>query len=135
MFPYPHLIMFFAMIAVHFGIMLPTMIEKAEHYYVSLNQFYMATLMGLCMILIEGAMHPMPVIAWISTIAAIVFVIICIRLQIGVSDSQYLRDMIPHHSMAIVTSRAKRDKEEVKEIASKIEYVQKAEIERMIRMI
>jgi uncharacterized protein (DUF305 family) len=34
-----------------------------------------------------------------------VLCILGIRYQVGVSETQYLRDMIPHHSMAVLTSK------------------------------
>lgn len=59
-----------------------------------------------------------------------------VRQQIPVSDVRWMRAMIPHHSIALLTSeRANIQDPEVKELAEQIIEAQKREIEEMKKMI
>lgn len=124
--------MFFGMIVAHLFIMLPLMIASLEDYYVSLNQVYNAIFMGLLMVVIEGTMHPMPIWAWIMVFMLLILFAFYIRYQIGITDSQYLRDMIPHHSMALLTSEHRnKGQPYVLKLAEEITKTQKKEIQQM----
>jgi hypothetical protein len=70
----------------------------------SLNDFYMAFLMTGWMFLLEGA--------WmfhgsfmVGGAILILLSFICIRTQAFVDVQQYVRGMIPHHSMAVLMSK------------------------------
>jgi hypothetical protein len=76
----------------------------------------------------------MPSWAWFGVACILLFCWFAIRRQWFIRENQYLRDMIPHHSMAILTSRAiltKTEKPHIRELASSIEQTQKDEIARM----
>ena len=66
-----------------------------------------------------------------SAIALIAF-FVCIRQQAGVSDRQFLKSMIPHHSAAILMCRTAdlRDPE-IKQLCEDIIAGQQAEIDQM----
>lgn len=68
-----------------------------------LNDIYMALLMcGWCLI-IMGIYYINPAILLIGIIStAIIFY--CIRNQLFIDENQYVKGMIPHHSMAILMS-------------------------------
>lgn len=132
MWPVSHAIMFFGMIVAHLFIMLPLMIVSLEDYYLSLNQVYNAFFMGLLMVMIEGTMHPMPIWAWVVVFILLIIVAFCLRYQVGVTDIQYLRDMIPHHSMALLTSEHRnKGQPRVQKLAEEITKTQKKEIRQM----
>lgn len=131
MWPISHATMFFGMIIAHLFIMLPLMVVSLEDYYISLNQTYNAIFMGLLMVVIEATMHPMPIWAWVLTLVLIMSIVICIRFQIGITDAQYLRDMIPHHSMALLTSEHRKGQGRVQKLATEITKTQKKEIAEM----
>jgi uncharacterized protein (DUF305 family) len=68
-------------------------------------------------------------------LGAVVFGAICfglIRQQTAISDRQFLRSMIPHHSGAILMcTEASLDDPRIKELCTAIIASQRAEIDRM----
>ncbi|PYE81965.1 hypothetical protein DFQ11_102545 [Winogradskyella epiphytica] len=59
-----------------------------------------------------------------------------VRKQISIDDVKWMRAMIPHHSIAILTSgRAELKDPEVKELANEIIIAQEKEIAEMKKMI
>lgn len=103
-FPIPHILMFVSMVAIQVFVMPYVMTENTGDVYFSVSQGYMGAFMGACMVLIEALMHPIPWWAVLFTIGLAVVAALGFRYQWFVSDDEYLHDMIPHHSMAIVTS-------------------------------
>lgn len=83
-----------------------------SNVYSNVNQFYMAGLMTMPMIVIEVLLMRMTymnkklnaVIISLSCIALIAFYL-CIRVQAGVTDKQFLNGTIPHHAAAILMSK------------------------------
>lgn len=74
----------------------------------------------------------------ISLGAAVVFVLalVCLRQQVFISDAQYMRAMIPHHSSAILTSRHAAIKDpQVKQLSEGIIASQQREIQEMKQML
>ncbi len=134
MWPNSHLTMFFGMIIIHIMIMPWIMIARFDDFMLSLNQFYMGVSMASIMVLLEGLMHPMPYSAWIGVFTLLVLSIMAVRHQWFINDKQFLRDMIPHHSMALLTSNIAKDKtdnKDIKELAKNIEENQTKEINLM----
>jgi len=110
-----------------------------DHVRWSETRAYMALLMGGAMaIIMLGFMFSMyrkP--SWniaIFAVAAVTIVgsLALVRSQITVQDTSYMRAMIPHHSIAILTSeRAQIDDVRVCELATKIIEAQRREIDEM----
>jgi hypothetical protein len=126
----PHILMFFGMFLISL-LMTPIMINSLADYRLSLNQLYMASFMSFAMVLLEATMHPMPVAAWLVTVIGLVFSIIAYRSQWLVGDREYLNDMIPHHSMAVLTSRTRMERtvdRRIKQVAETILNAQVKEI-------
>lgn len=133
---------FFLMILVSFifmyGIMFLNIVEL-NHFYISINRVYMALLMASAMAVIMMAMmysmYPhKKKNNWIMGISVVFFVIILvgIRTQTPISDVQYMKAMIPHHSSAILTSENANIKDpEVRKLADGIIEAQKKEIAEM----
>ena len=103
------------------------------------NQFYMAGLMTAPMILIELAvMRAMyqdkrlnALIITGSLLAALVFFLL-IRQQAAISDTQFLRSMIPHHAGAILMcEQAPIQDPDIKALCQTIISSQQAEIDQM----
>ena len=116
-----------------------SMINSFDNFYNNVNQFYMAGLMAMPMVIFEVIiMQSMymnkkrnAIIIAASTIALIAFFLF-IRFQTGASDKQFLKGMIPHHAAAILMAGKSSLKDpEVKELARKIIVDQQAEIEQM----
>ena len=94
--------MFVGMVVI--SLLMPlVMIDSPSDYRVGLNQIYGAVFMSAAMILISG--HTSDPVILLGMFLVSVLCILGIRYQVGVSETQYLRDMIPHHSMAVLTSK------------------------------
>lgn len=97
----------------------------------------MAGLMTIPMIIIElllmrSMMYPNKklnsAIALIS-LALFCLFLLCIRKQTGISDTQFLKSMIPHHAAAILMCKeAKLYDPEIKQLCKNIQSSQQAEI-------
>ena len=129
--------MFLSMMILHLWAMPAMMLDSWADHQISLNQIYVATAMSLAMVLIEGFMHPLPSWGWFLCVLGIFVCYKAARGQWWVDNKAWIRDMIPHHSMAVHTSKAilqKTSSPHIKSLASTILETQITEIERM-RMI
>ena len=116
---------------------------KFGHLSFSETRAYMAVLMGAVMaIVMMGFMFKMHkkklvnIFIFIGSFIVIVLMIFLVRSQIIVGDVSYMRAMIPHHSIAILTSeRAKIKDPRVQDLANRIIEAQLSEIEEMKMLI
>jgi len=137
---------FFAVIATSTVVMFGLMYLNTylwTHVFWSETRTYMALLMGATMaIIMLGFMLSMysskMANAAIFIGAAVVFAasIWLVRSQVTVGDTSYMRAMIPHHSIAIMTSeRASLKDPRVRELAQAIIVAQRREIAEMKYLI
>ncbi len=113
------------------------------HIHVSLTRILMALMMGavmaIIMLLFMWRMYPSKQKnRLILVISAVIFAgsLFMVRTQTGVSDISWMKAMIPHHSIAILTSsQADLKDPEVKKLAEEIIATQKKEIKKMDQMI
>ena len=133
---------FFAMIATSTVVMFILMYLNTylwSHIFWSETRAYMAVLMGATMAFIMlGFMLSMysnkAINAAIFIGAAVVFAgsLWLVRSQVTVGDTSYMRAMIPHHSIAIMTSsRANISDPRVRKLADEIIFAQDKEIAEM----
>lgn len=116
---------------------------QPDHIFFSETRFYMALLMGAAMaIIMLGFMLHMyenrRINATIVFGAVMVFLLSLwlVRSQATVGDVSYMRAMIPHHSIAIMTSeRARITDPRVQALADQIIKAQKEEIAEMKMLI
>ena len=106
---------FLLMMVISFIIMYIVMflnMDKLDHYHTSATRIYMALLMvgpmAIVMMLMMGKMYHDK--KWNTSIiisSAVLFVVIltALRTQTPISDVQYMKAMIPHHSSAIMVSK------------------------------
>ncbi|MGM0846582.1 MAG: DUF305 domain-containing protein [Bacillota bacterium] len=116
---------------------------EIDHVFFSETRAYMALLMGATMAVIMLAFmtHMLKnkkanigIVAG-STVIFIVSLSL-LRSQATVDDQDYMEAMIPHHSIAILTSeRADIDDPRVKELSEEIIEAQRKEIAEMKRLI
>ena len=112
--------------------------DDISHIKLSLNDVYMVTLMTslmmVCMYLLHNQMN----------IHTIIFIIIvgmsfyCIRRQVLITDLQFLRGMIPHHSMAIHMSKYiinRTYNPQIRKLAQNIIKTQRYEIDLMKKLL
>ena len=118
-------------------------VDDASHIHLSLTRTYMALLMvcpmAVLMLLFMPGMYKKK--SWNATIilsAVIVFSasLFFLRKQTFISDEQYMRAMIPHHSSAILTSKNAAIKDPaVKKLSEQIIQSQEEEIKQMEAML
>lgn len=127
---------------VMFGLMYLNTYEL-DHVFFSQTRAYMALIMGsamaaLMLLFMRGMYKNRRVNLAIFGGAAAVFVasLWLVRSQATVGDVAYMRAMIPHHSIAILTSeRAHIDDPRVRKLADGIIATQKREIAEMKALI
>ena len=133
---------FFLMMLISFVIMYIVMflnIDSLSHYHTSITRIYMSLLMvapmALVMIVMMGKMYPNKKVnrlIAVSSIAIFLAVLAALRTQTPVSDVQYMKAMIPHHSSAIMVSKnANLNDPQVLELAKQIIESQEREISEM----
>lgn len=125
---------FFLMYAVMF-----LNVDDVDHIYLSLTRTYMTLLMvapmAILMLLVMPSMYPQKSKNYVIIAGAVfVFIVslVLLRTQTPVTDAQYMRAMIPHHSSAIMTSKNADLKDpELKKLAQDIIVSQQKEITQM----
>ncbi|HUF89245.1 MAG TPA: DUF305 domain-containing protein [Gemmatimonadota bacterium] len=139
-------IRFGAMIATSTIVMLGLMYlntYQLDHLFFSETRLYMALLMGAAMaVVMLSFMQHMHTNRRVNiTIYAGSAVVFClalwlVRSQTTVEDVSYMRAMIPHHSIAILTSeRARIEDSRVRALADQIIEAQREEIAEMKALI
>ena len=114
-----------------------------DHIFYSQTRLFMALMMGavmaMIMLLFMWKMYENK--KWNLAILAVSVLVFCgslfmVRSPTAVDDVKWMKAMIPHHSIAILTSTNAAIKDpEVKELADDIIQTQKEEIEKMKEMI
>ena len=129
--------MFISMILLQVFAMPFLMADSPRHVYFSVTQAWMGAAMGAAMVAIGGVIHPMPWWAWMLCLAVGATACLGYRWQLFVTDREYLHDMIPHHSMAILTSRPRLSSPNplIARLAEQIAITQKREIGEMQAML
>lgn len=137
---------FVLMLAASFVAMYITMYlntYEIDHVYFSLTRFYMSILGIACMAVImflfmrgmyKNAKKNMGII--VCSIGLFIGALFLVRAQEPIGDVLWMKAMIPHHSIAILTSeRANIKDPEVKKLAQGIIETQKKEIAEMKALI
>lgn len=137
---YRHLaLMLFASFIAMYGLMY-AMTNRFDDVFMNWNQVYMAALMtapmGLIEIVVMRGMYKDPKMNLIVAVASIVLLVgawLAIRQQVAISDTQFLRSMIPHHSGAILMcGRSAITDPDIKGLCSTIVKGQQLEIDQMV---
>lgn len=131
--------MFIGSFIIQYLIMSAIMTNNISNITISLGKAYLATIMGLLMVLIEIMMHDMQYssfnLQYYSIFGGLLLLFIYLyRVQYAIKDQQYLEEMIEHHSMALLTSNQilkKTDSYNVSKLAKNIIQTQKDEIMEM----
>ena len=114
------------------------MIFNTSDYYISLNNIYASLIMASAMILAMNFVMPLSNNIIILNLIILAISILGIRNQWFINDKMFLRDMIPHHSMALQTSShiiKKTNNSKLKELATNIIYSQTKEIQDMKNLL
>lgn len=137
--PCRKLLLMVALSFVAMYVLMYSMVNTFDNVIPNVDQFYMAGLMTMPMVLIElmvmSSMYmdkKQNAIILVASIVALVVFFLLIRKQTAVSDKDFLKGMIPHHAAAILMSeQASLTDPEVKQLAAKIIVDQQAEIRQM----
>lgn len=129
----------FFMVAVSFismFILMYIMVDSYNNIFVNLNQFYMAGVMTVTMLIIEilfmRSMYPNKKLNFLLVIFSLAIgmvLIIFIRKQTAIHDKEFLKSMIPHHAAALLMcKKAQLHDPELKDLCNNISKTQLAEI-------
>lgn len=110
-----------------------------DHFWFSETRLFMTLIMGGAMMVImllymikmyaSRIINAVIVIGGVLLLAASIWLV---RSQVTVSDVDYMEGMIPHHSIAILTSKESKIKDvRVRELADEIIKAQRREIKEM----
>lgn len=118
-------------------------VYSIDHLFFSRTRVFMALMMGavmaIIMLLFMWKMYENKTLNKIILgVSVLVFAgsLFMVRSQTTVSDVAWMKAMIPHHSIAILTSkRANLKDTEVKKLANDIIEAQEKEIEQMKKLI
>jgi len=139
----PNYFKFFAMIATSMLLMYALMylnsFQILDHAWFSETRLFMALIMGGAMMIVMMAymfgMYQNKLLNTVVMIGGGLLIAVSIwlvRSQITVSDVDYMEGMIPHHSIAILTSeRAQIKDPRVRKLADEIIRAQRREIKEM----
>lgn len=116
---------------------------QIDHVFFSETRSYMALIMGATMaiVMLSFMWHMYSSVMLNFVIYVVSIVIFClslwlVRSQTTVDDVSYMKAMIPHHSIAILTSeRAQISDPRVRELANEIIESQRQEIDEMKMLI
>jgi len=109
----------------------------------SIGKLYISIIMAFFMVIFEIVMYQNDMKKWnikiyIPLIVMLLLFIYLYKTQAFIYDKDYLREMIEHHSMAILTSQEilkKSTNENVKKLASNIITQQAQEINNMKKLL
>lgn len=132
------LIMLFASFIIMYLVMFLN-VDEFSHIYFSYTRTYMALLMISPMVVLMLTLmrkmynnKKLNLIISVSSIVVFVFALTALRSQAFISDVEYMKAMIPHHSSAIMTSKNANIKDtEVRKLSDSIIKSQEEEIAQM----
>ena len=136
-------IMFVGSFIIQYYLMSPIMVSNRIYITNNIGKAYIATIMGLFMVLLEVMMHDhqyhvFSMNFYIILAALLALFVYLYRKQVAINDRQYLEGMIEHHSMALLTSEQvlkKTDNYDVAKLAKNIIQQQEDEIREMRELV
>jgi hypothetical protein len=136
-------VMFIGSFIIQYFLMSSIMANKMENITNSLGKAYLSIIMGLYMVILEIMMHDHHYDVFSMKYYIIIgcllgLFIYLYRTQKYITDKEYLKEMIEHHSMALLTSNKileKTDNYNTSKIAKNIIQKQEDEIRDMTRVL
>ncbi len=127
----------FSFIAMY--ILMYIMVDSYSNVYPNLNQFYMAAIMTIPMLIIEllimremYAYKKLNALIIALCIILIILLIVFVRNQTAIGDREFLKSMIPHHAAALLMcKKAPLKDQEIKNLCKAIIESQQSEIDFM----
>lgn len=141
--------MMFGSFIIQFVVMSIIMSNTVSNITFSMGKFYLSCIMALLMGVIEVGMNDyhtlyfssiynLSLSYYLSLGFALAVFVYLYRNQMYIDDSEYLKEMIEHHSMALLTSESileKTSSERVRKLAENIGNTQEAEINYMKQLV
>lgn len=132
-----NMMMFISMFIIQYIFMSFIMTNRPENITNSVGKIYISTMMGLSMVILMSLMtfNLKEIITYIGLLVMIIYLY---KIQFGINDQNYLKEMIEHHSMALLTSNQilkKTNNSYVADIAQRIINTQEREINEMRNVI
>ena len=135
--------MMFASFFIQYIVMSLIMTNTPSNITFSVGKFYISVIMAVLMGFIEVSMFDyhmktLHVTYYLSLFIGFVIFLYLYKSQTHIGDDEYLKEMIEHHSMALLTSEEilqKTTSERVKKLADNIVSTQAAEIDYMKHLI
>jgi len=136
-------VMFVGSFLIQYFLMPPIMVNNRLYITNNIGKAYLATIMGLFMVLLEVMMHDhqyhvLSLNFYIVLVALLALFVYLYRAQVAINDKQYLEGMIEHHSMGIFTSEQilkKTNNYDVAKLAKIIIQQQEDEIKTMRELL
>jgi hypothetical protein len=136
-------VMFLGSFLIQYFLMPPIMVNSLADITNNIGKAYMATIMGLFMILLEVMMHDhqynvFSIHFYAGILVALAIFAYLYRKQVAIKDKQYLEGMIEHHSMALLTSEEilqKTDNYDIAKLAKNIIQTQTDELRTMKELV
>ena len=133
------LVMFIGGFIIQYLLMSPIMVNNIKDITNNLGKVYISLVMALFMLFLEVIMHDhqykvFSLRLYIGLGGLISLLIYLYKKQVAIKDEQYLKEMIEHHSMALLTSEEilkKSNNYNVIKLAKNIIQKQKDEINEM----
>jgi hypothetical protein len=137
------IVMFIGSFIVQYFLMPPIMVSDTMYITNNIGKAYLATIMGISMVILEIMMRDYQYHVLSLNWYAILFGLLAIfvyfyRKQTAINDKQYLEGMIEHHSMALFTSKEilkKTDNYDIAKLAKNIISQQTDELRTMRELL
>ena len=135
--------MMIASFAIQYIVMSLIMSNVPSNITFSVGKFYISVMMAILMGLVEVSMFDyhmktLHITYYLSLFIGFTIFLYLYKSQAWINDDEYLKEMIEHHSMALLTSEEilqKTKSERVKKLADNIVATQTAEIDYMKRIL
>jgi hypothetical protein len=117
----------------------PFMVNSITDITFTLGSAYLSLFMGLLMGVVEVIMYDMRynVMSVKYYVSLLIMSAVCVylyRYQIGITDKQYLEEMIEHHSMALLTSEKIVKKTDNYDVAALSKIIIQTQTDEIIKM-
>ena len=140
---YTLIAMFIESFILQYFIMSYIMVDKIKHIKNSTGKIYISVIMAIFMCILELIMHDVHNMIfskyyYVFFVSFLIITYLLYRFQFGVNDKNYVKEMIEHHAMAILTSGEilKKTKDpKIKSLAENIIIAQNKEIEDMNQLL
>jgi len=137
------IVMFIGSFIIQYFLMPPIMVNKYAYVTNNIGKAYLATIMGVSMVILEIMMrdhqyHVLSINWYVILFGLLAMFIYLYRVQVAINDKQYLEGMIEHHSMALFTSEAilkKTDNYNIAKLAKNIIEKQTDELRSMQELV